>query len=449
MWDPHKFPAKIFVCRAPPPHAPRHDIVDAVLAIVAPGQGAQTPGFLAPWLTLPRFADRLGWFAAVTGLDLAHFGTEADADTIRDTAVAQPLLVAAALATAAELLDGGRVPANTLVAGHSVGEIAAAALAGTISSESALVLVRERGRAMAEASAARPTSMTAVIGGDRDEVLAAIASCGLTPANNNGPGQIVAAGLVDQLERLADNPPARARLIPLSVAGAFHTEHMRPAVDHLRRLAGSVPTSSASAVLLSNRDGAVVTDGADYLARVVDQVANPVRWDLCMTTLVARGVSGHARIGPCRYAHRHRPPPDEGCRDLQPQHPRPARRRPRVRRAAFRPRSPSPLNEDPVTTLNTRPGHRYARLMSVGGYRGSRVVDNAEMCTIIDSSDEWIRQRTGIVERRWATDDETPLSMSVAAARKAIERAGLIARPDRRDRRLDRQPLQADAVTGL
>ena len=277
---------------------PRHVIVDVVLAIVAPGQGAQTPGFLASWLTLPHFADRLAWFSAVTTLDLAHYGTAADAETIRDTAIAQPLLVAAALATAAELLEGTPVPPDTLVAGHSVGEIAAAALAGAISTESALVLVRERGRAMAEASAARPTSMTAVVGGDRDEVLAAIAACGLTAANNNGPGQIVAAGLVDQLERLADNPPARARLIPLSVAGAFHTEHMRSAVDHLRHLAASVPTAPASAVLLSNRDGAVVVDGADYLGRVVDQVAHPVRWDLCMTTLLDQGVSGMLELAP-------------------------------------------------------------------------------------------------------------------------------------------------------
>jgi len=269
-----------------------------VLAIVAPGQGAQTPGFLAPWLTAPGFADRLAWFSAVTGLDLVHYGTEADAETIRDTAIAQPLLVAAALATAHQLVDGPRLPAGTLVAGHSVGEIAAAALAGAFSAESALVLVRERGRAMAEASAVRPTSMTAVVGGDRDKVLAAIDACGLTPANNNGPGQIVAAGSVEQLARLAENPPARARLIPLSVAGAFHTEHMRPAVDHLRRLAVSIPTGPVAVTLISNRDGAVVDDGADYLRRIVDQVANPVRWDLCMTTLLDQGVTGLLELAP-------------------------------------------------------------------------------------------------------------------------------------------------------
>ena len=269
-----------------------------MLAIVAPGQGAQAPGFLAPWLTVPRFSHRLAWFSAVTGLDLVHYGTEADAATIRDTAVAQPLLVAAALATAHELLDGRPLPAGTFVAGHSVGEIAAAALAGAISAESALVLVRERGRAMAEASAARPTSMTAVVGGDRDEVLAAIAAHGLTAANNNGPGQIVAAGSVEQLEQLADNPPARARLIALSVAGAFHTEYMRPAVEHLRLLSLAVPTFDPATPLLSNRDGAVVSAGADYLQRIVNQVANPVRWDLCMTTLLDHGITGMLELAP-------------------------------------------------------------------------------------------------------------------------------------------------------
>ncbi len=272
--------------------------MDDVLAIVAPGQGAQAPGFLAPWLTSPGFARRLAWYSAVTGLDLVHYGTEADADTIRDTAIAQPLLVAAALATAHELVEGPTLPVGTVVAGHSVGEIAAAALAGAFSVESALVLVRERGRAMAEASAARPTSMTAVVGGDRDEVLGAIETCGLTAANNNGPGQIVAAGTVEQLERLAANPPARARLIPLSVAGAFHTEHMRPAVEHLRVLAMSVPTSAVATTLLSNRDGAVVSDGGEYLERIVNQVANPVRWDLCMSALLDHGVTGMLELAP-------------------------------------------------------------------------------------------------------------------------------------------------------
>ncbi|HYF71419.1 MAG TPA: ACP S-malonyltransferase, partial [Nocardioides sp.] len=209
-----------------------------MLVIVAPGQGAQSPGFLRPWLEDPTFASRFGWLATVAGLDLAHFGTEADAETIRDTRIAQPLLVATGLVAALELFPH---PADAFekvgaVAGHSVGEIAAAAGARVITAEQAMVLVRERGNAMAQAAAVTPTGMTAVLGGDRDEVLAALDKHGLTPANDNGPGQIVAAGTREQLEALAAEPPAKARLMPLSVAGAFHTQHMEPAVGHLAAL---------------------------------------------------------------------------------------------------------------------------------------------------------------------------------------------------------------------
>ena len=271
-----------------------------VLVIVAPGQGAQTPGFLTPWLERPSFAERLARYSEVTELDLARFGTQADAETIRDTAVAQPLLVAAGLATAAELFGEptDAFAKAQLVAGHSVGELTAAAGTGVLSEADALVLVRERGRAMAEASAVRPTSMTAVIGGDPAEVLAAIADCGLTPANNNGSGQIVAAGTVEQLAQLAENAPKRARLIPLSVAGAFHTVHMEPAVAHLRETAEGMSVNEPNTTLLSNRDGAAVAGGADALERMVNQVANPVRWDLCMQSMADAGITGLLELAP-------------------------------------------------------------------------------------------------------------------------------------------------------
>jgi [acyl-carrier-protein] S-malonyltransferase len=270
-----------------------------VLAIVAPGQGAQTPGFLTPWLTEQTFADRLDRLSSVTELDLRHYGTEADADTIRDTAVAQPLLVAAGLLAGRELLAGSEgTDGIGVVAGHSVGEITAAALVGALSDDDALLFVRERGRAMAAASATTPTSMTAVIGGKPDEVLAAIAAQGLTPANNNGSGQIVAAGTIEQLAGLADNPPPRARLIPLSVAGAFHTVHMAPAADRLAELAASLGTHDPSTRLLSNADGRVVADGADVLRRLVGQVASPVRWDLCLQAMADLGVTGMLELPP-------------------------------------------------------------------------------------------------------------------------------------------------------
>jgi [acyl-carrier-protein] S-malonyltransferase len=271
-----------------------------VLAVVAPGQGAQTPGFLKPWLSEPTFADRMTWFSAVAGLDLAHYGTEADADEIRDTAVAQPLLVAAGLLAALELFPrpADAFPYIGVSAGHSVGEITAAAGVGVLSAEQAMVFVRERGRAMAAASAVTPTSMTAVIGGDADEVLAAIADQGLTAANHNGSGQIVAAGTTDQLAALAAHPPARARLIPLSVAGAFHTVHMQPAVSRLAGLARAISTHDPRARLLSNADGQVVHDGREVLRRIVAQVANPVRWDLCMAAMADLGVTGLLELPP-------------------------------------------------------------------------------------------------------------------------------------------------------
>jgi [acyl-carrier-protein] S-malonyltransferase len=272
-----------------------------VLLFAAPGQGAQTPGFLSPWLEVPEVADRVAWWSAVTGLDLVHYGTEADAEEIRDTAIAQPLLVAAALVAAEALGAVGSRPDGVLpdvVAGHSVGELAAAAIAGVLSPEAALVLVRERGRAMAQAAALTPTGMTAVLGGEPDEVLAAVDKHGLTPANINGAGQIVAAGTMERLARFAEEPPDKARLRPLSVAGAFHTEHMAPAVDTLRRLAPGMPVADPRTRLLSNRDGAVVGSGTEYLSRLVDQVSTPVRWDACMDTMRELGVTAIIELPP-------------------------------------------------------------------------------------------------------------------------------------------------------
>jgi [acyl-carrier-protein] S-malonyltransferase len=271
-----------------------------VLVIVAPGQGAQAPGFLAPWLEDPTFAARFHWLSVVAGLDLAHYGTKADEATIRDTAIAQPLLVSSGLVAALALFPHPADAFSSIGAasGHSVGEITAAAGIGVISAEQAMVLVRERGEAMAEAAATTPTSMTAVLGGDRDEILAKLETHGLTAANDNGPGQVVAAGTKEQLAAFADDGPAKARLVPLSVAGAFHTEHMRPAVDRLATLAQAVSTHDARTRLISNRDGQVVHQGREVLSRIVAQVASPVRWDLCMQTMLDLGVTGLLEMPP-------------------------------------------------------------------------------------------------------------------------------------------------------
>ncbi len=271
-----------------------------MLVIVAPGQGAQTPGFLRPWLAEPTFAARLDWLSTVAGIDLAHYGSDADEDAIRETQIAQPLLVASTLVTALTLFPHPADAYTKLgaVAGHSVGEIAAATGARVISAEQAMVLVRERGKAMAEAAAATPTGMTAVLGGDREEVLATIERHGLVAANDNGPGQVVAAGTLEQLEALVADPPAKAKLRPLAVAGAFHTPHMASAVDHVAGLARSVSVHDPRTRFISNRDGSVVHVGPDVLSRIVGQIARPVRWDLCLETMADLGVTGILEMPP-------------------------------------------------------------------------------------------------------------------------------------------------------
>jgi [acyl-carrier-protein] S-malonyltransferase len=266
-----------------------------VLILTAPGQGAQTPGFLAPWLEIPSVAEHIGAWSELAGRDLARLGATGQADEITDTAVAQPLLVAAALAVAALL------PEPDVAAGHSVGELAAGAIAGVLSPADAIRLTTVRGNAMREccdAAGAPATGMTAILGGDQADVIAAIAAAGATPANVNGAGQIVAGGALDQLAALAASPPPGARLRSLKVAGAFHTTHMAPAVDALAAAAASVVVKDPAITLLCNRDGGVVTSGAGWAERIVAQVAAPVRWDLCMETMSDIGVTALVELIP-------------------------------------------------------------------------------------------------------------------------------------------------------
>jgi [acyl-carrier-protein] S-malonyltransferase len=268
-------------------------MVNNVLIITAPGQGSQTPGFLSPWLELPGLAEQIGAWSELAGRDLTGYGTTASAEEITDTAVAQPLLVAASLA-AAGLLPGE----PDAVAGHSVGELAAGAIAGVLSAADAMRLTRVRGDAMAAAAAIEPTGMTAVLGGDEATVLAAIAEAGLTPANINGAGQIVAGGTLSQLAAFAAHPPQGARLRTLRVAGAFHTPHMAPAAEALAEAATETVVKHPSITLLSNTDGAVITSGQTWIERIVAQVATPVRWDLCMATMSDIGVTAIIELPP-------------------------------------------------------------------------------------------------------------------------------------------------------
>jgi len=269
-----------------------------VLAIVCPGQGSQTPGFLAPWLELPSVAGQLASLSEIAGLDLTAHGTTSDEETIKDTAVAQPLIVAAGLVAAKSLFDVELSSLPVILAGHSVGEITASALAGVLTEQEAMTFVRERANSMAAAAAVTPTGMSAVVGGDPAEVLAAIEASGATPANVNGAGQTVAAGTFDQLKALAENPPAKARVIPLKVAGAFHTSHMAPAVSALEALKPALKPQDPQVPLLSNFDGSEVTGGAAGVESLIAQVSRPVRWDLCMDTMVKRGVTGVIELAP-------------------------------------------------------------------------------------------------------------------------------------------------------
>ncbi|WP_458243545.1 ACP S-malonyltransferase [Streptomyces sp. MAI_2237] len=266
-----------------------------MLVLVAPGQGAQTPGFLTPWLELPGAADRVAAWSDAIGLDLAHYGTQADADAIRDTAVAQPLLVAAGILSGAAL--GDILPGA--VAGHSVGEITAAAFAGVLDDTAALTLVRKRGLAMADAAAITETGMSALLGGDPEVSAAHLERLGLTAANVNGAGQIVAAGTLEQLAALNEDKPEGVRkVVPLKVAGAFHTHHMAPAVDALAKAAADLAPADPKVTYVSNKDGRTVATGAEVVERLVGQVANPVRWDLCMETFKELGATAIVEVCP-------------------------------------------------------------------------------------------------------------------------------------------------------
>jgi len=269
-----------------------------VIVLACPGQGSQTPGFLSPWLERNEYRTMAERFSDASGVDIALHGTQSDADTIRDTAVAQPLIVAAGLMALEALLADGRKERIAGIAGHSVGEITAAAGAGILGYVEAMTLVSERARAMAEAAALQPTGMSAVLGADEDALLARLAELGLEPANFNGGGQIVVAGALDALDALRSDPLPGSRVIPLQVAGAFHTRYMEPAKQALATAAAAVPPTQPDTTIWTNHDGSAVDDGQRFLDLVVGQVSSPVRWDLCMESFAAAGVTGVVELAP-------------------------------------------------------------------------------------------------------------------------------------------------------
>lgn len=253
---------------------------------------------LTPWLELPGARDRIALWSKASGLDLVRLGTTASAEEITDTAVTQPLVVAAALIAFEELESCGLVPDDAIAAGHSVGELAAAAIAGVITADEAVSLAAVRGAEMAKACALEPTGMSAVLGGDENVVLGRLEDLGLTPANRNATGQIVAAGRLSALEELAANPPEKARVRALPVAGAFHTEFMAPAQEAVSEAAAKIVPNDPVRLLLSNSDGKPVTSGTDALSKLAAQVTRPVRWDLCTASLRFAQVSGLVELPP-------------------------------------------------------------------------------------------------------------------------------------------------------
>ena len=270
-----------------------------MLAFLAPGQGSQTPGMLAEWLELPGAAERIASWSEISGLDLSRLGTTATAEEITDTAVTQPLVVAATLRANAELAKRADFAGVQIVAaGHSVGEIAAYAIAGVISADEAVSLAATRGKEMAKACALEPTGMSALLGGDEAEVLARLEALDLIPANRNAAGQIVAAGALAALEKLAEDPPARARVRPLATAGAFHTRYMEPALAEYTRVADRITPQEPNVTLLSNADGRPVAGGADALSKLVAQMTRPVRWDLCTASMKELGVAAIVEFPP-------------------------------------------------------------------------------------------------------------------------------------------------------
>ncbi|NMO01227.1 ACP S-malonyltransferase [Gordonia sp. TBRC 11910] len=269
-----------------------------MLSLLAPGQGSQTPGMLIPWLEMPGARDQLATWSKQISLDLERLGTTATADEITDTAITQPLVVAAALLAYDELTKRHSVPADMIVAGHSVGELAAAAISGVISADEAVTLAAIRGAEMAKACAAEPTTMAAVLGGDETAVLARLEELDLVPANRNAVGQIVAAGKVDAIDELIASPPERARTRKLAVAGAFHTKFMAPAQDAVAEAAASIIPSDPHFTLLSNSDGGAVTNGAEALTKLVAQVTSPVRWDLCSVAMRDAGTEAIIELPP-------------------------------------------------------------------------------------------------------------------------------------------------------
>jgi [acyl-carrier-protein] S-malonyltransferase len=264
---------------------------------VTPGQGSQTSGLYSSWITDEATKKIVKKYSELIDLDLVHYGTVASQSEITATNIAQPLLTALAFMTFGKL----KIESNESIiySGHSVGEFSAACLAGFYSKKTAMKLVSVRGKAMAEAAASNSaTGMSAVLGGDKAEVIKHIEQFDLVPANVNSNGQIVASGLLTNLEKLSANPPASTKVRKLEVAGAFHSQFMKSAESELEKEFTQVELTKPTCSFISNRDGQIITDSTDLKNRLISQITSPVRWDLCQAKMVEQGVTGMLELAP-------------------------------------------------------------------------------------------------------------------------------------------------------
>jgi [acyl-carrier-protein] S-malonyltransferase len=264
---------------------------------VTPGQGSQTSGMYSPWITDQTNNEIVKKYSDLIDLDLFHYGTVASQPEITATNIAQPLLTALAFMSFNRL--NIKSNENIIYSGHSVGEFSAACLAGFYSDETAMKLVSVRGKAMAEAAASNSaTGMSAVLGGDKAEIIKHIEQFDLVPANVNSSGQIVASGLLTNLEKLSANPPASTKVRKLDVAGAFHSQFMKSAESELEDEFAQVELTKPTCSFISNKDGQTITESTQLKSRLISQITSPVRWDLCQAKMVELGVTGMLELAP-------------------------------------------------------------------------------------------------------------------------------------------------------
>lgn len=264
---------------------------------MTPGQGSQTSGMYSSWITDAANKELIANYSELIDLDLLNYGTSASQAEITATNIAQPLL------TALTFMSFGKLEVNLntniIYSGHSVGEFSAASLAGFYSDETAMKLVNVRGKAMAEAAASNnATGMSAVLGGDKAEVIKHIEQFDLVPANVNSNGQIVASGLLTNLEKLSENPPASTKVRKLEVAGAFHSQFMKTAESELEKEFAQLEVNKSSSIFISNKDGQIVKDSSELKSRLITQITSPVRWDLCQAKMIELGVTGMLELAP-------------------------------------------------------------------------------------------------------------------------------------------------------